>query len=367
MERVAVSEKGVGNTLLAQFGDPRKPVLRHGGTMTKSNYPHLREAQRIVWRPECTLSHLARHICAYLLNRMNEDYDGAYPSIARICADTGMGRDSVIRYTQEAVDSGILSRKPGRKGMYRYRLTSMEDIARALDMKLEEWAKEFWEQKRAALLNGRQERPVDGTDRSATPTATGRRDRPVPVDGVDPERPRRKGQGKGRGDAHGAPTPDTPAPVDSDATLRDAAETTPLPPSEDELQGQVAGIAWAEPGEVPERWEWPVHVDTLGRVRFVFSKAGRKAYAELMGAGFTPADIVRAQQTCSPRLSKVSGFRTGSAATAVQAMGVVLSACRFSQEERTKREGWAKPKPKSFAGPTDYRQRDAVLVGSRFK
>lgn len=333
---------------------------------TKSNYPHLREAQRIVWRPECTLSTTARHICAYLLNRMNEDYDGAYPSIARICSDTGLGRDSVIRYTQEAVDSGILTRKPGRKGMYRYRLTSMEDIAKALDMKLEEWAREFWEEKRAALLNGRQDRPVDGADRSAGSTGTGRQDRLVPVGSVDPERHRGKAPRKGRGTPHGAPTPEAgglqPGVADAEGASSDAAETSPLPPSEGELQGQQIGVAWAEPAGVPERWGWPVHADSLGRVCFVYSQVGRKAYAELMAAGFAPEDILRAQQTCLPRLGKVAGFKTGTASTAALAMGVVLSACRYAQEERKKREGWSKPK----AGQVDYRQRDAVLVGGRF-
>lgn len=110
-----------------------------------------------------------------------------------------------------------------------------------------------------------------------------------------------------------------------------------------------------------------MHTDSLGRVCFVFSKAGRKAYAELMEAGFTPEDIVRAQQTCGPRLAKVPGFQTGPVTKAALAMGVVLSACRYAQEERQKRETWSKPKPKTFSGPTDYRQRDAVLVGSRFK
>jgi Helix-turn-helix domain len=139
--------------------------------LPKSNYPHLREAQRIVWREDCTLSHLARHIAAYLLNRMNEDYDGAYPSVARISADTGLERRSVIRHTQEIIDSGLLARTPGRKGMYTYRLTSMEDLVRALDTKLADWATSYWARHRQAT--GDSQAPVTPSHRCTPVTATG--------------------------------------------------------------------------------------------------------------------------------------------------------------------------------------------------
>jgi predicted transcriptional regulator len=117
----------------------------------KCNYPHLREAQRLIWRPSCTLSHGARHIAAYLLNRMNESYEGARPTVDQIAAETGIERRSVIRYTKEVIDSAILTREPGRKGMYIYRLTDVEQIVSAIDGKLGQWADKFWAAKREQI------------------------------------------------------------------------------------------------------------------------------------------------------------------------------------------------------------------------
>jgi hypothetical protein len=157
---------------------------------------------------------------------------------------------------------------------------------------------------------------------------------------------------------HGAPSSRRGSRKVADATSDgepDAPEATPLPPSAVELPGQPDGVAWTE--LPPADWGWPIHQDSLGRVCFVFNAAGKKAYAELSKAGFASEDIVRAQQTCGPKLERVA--KKGSAQTAALAMSVMLSYCRFAKEKREKN---AKPRSSQI----DYRQRDAILVGGRF-
>jgi hypothetical protein len=164
--------------------------------------------------------------------------------------------------------------------------------------------------------------------------------------------------------AHGAPSAGRRKRKVADETgdAQAVAEgSSPLPPSEGELQGQQIGVAWAEPDEVPERWPWAFHADTMGKVRFVFNATGRKAYAQLLADGFTPEDILRAQQTCWPRVARSVGEkRIGSASKAGLAMSVFVAACTFSRDQRQRRATSRK------AVAIDYAQRDAARVGGRF-
>jgi hypothetical protein len=100
-----------------------------------SNYPHLRQAQRAVWRKASGLSAAARSIGAYLMNRMNDDYTGAFPSAKKIAEDTGYSVDVVYDATAELIASGLFARERGEglRGAYVYRIANFELLAIAIE------------------------------------------------------------------------------------------------------------------------------------------------------------------------------------------------------------------------------------------
>ena len=298
-----------------------------------SNYPHLREAQRVVWRPDCTLSAGARHVAAYLLNRMNENYEGAYPSIKRIVADTGMGRDSVIKYTEEIIEDGFLSRYPlpRRRGMYSYRITSMEDLVNKLDQTLEDWAKEHW----SAKSTGRKDRPVEISDQSKSPTRTGRNPRPEPVGISDTERLSLKAPVK----AQYSPQP-TVADVTSSPPQLVTAET-PLKNLEatglGELQMQEPGVAvpdegipWVAPKDLPAGYAQSVWFNRrLGKLYLVQGELGLAFYRSLRDDGFSPTAI-KAGLTAAG--AKAAGVANGPKARGGALEGLVRQYVGYAQE-----------------------------------
>ena len=304
-----------------------------------SNYPHLREAQRIVWRKDCALSTNARHVFVYLLNRMNEDYTNAYPSIARMVDDLGMGRDSVIRYTEEVVNSRLLEReaKPGCRGRYTYRVASLEALVQLLDKKLEEWAKEFWASQPAI---GRQDRPVGDVDRSGEPTGTGRQDRLVPVDNVDTERLPVKTQVKAK---YSTPTPPhTP-------TKPQTAASTLFPKNPEggaELHmPAISGcdvapdIPWIDPAKLPPRYAQAVYFDAaIGKLYLTDNERGVAFYNSLRSEPYDIAAIKAGISNAGARAPTAAARRGGLEA-------LVRSYCGYAQQKNPAAGGASQAPP----------------------
>lgn len=73
-----------------------------------SNFPHLRLVMRDIYTNPNISKH-ATSVAVYLLHRMQDDYTGAFPSVATICAELKMGRRQVIDATAELEIAGILT------------------------------------------------------------------------------------------------------------------------------------------------------------------------------------------------------------------------------------------------------------------
>jgi hypothetical protein len=315
----------------------------------KSNYPHLREAQRIVWRKDCTLSSGARHVAAYLLNRMNENYDGAFPSVARIGDDLGMSKDTVIRHTQEVVEDGFLSRKAGRKGMYTYRITSMEDLVAKLDTTLEEWAREHWATKQ---LNGQKLPPVAKSDRSEIQTATGQKFRPQPVAKSDPERLSLKAQVKGQ---YSPPpraadsNPSSPQVGMADTSDSESHKVgSELQLHEPEVVVPDEGIPWVETKNLPAGYAQGVFFNRcLGKLYLVQGELGLAFYRSLRDDGFSPAAI-RAGLTAAG--AKAAGVANGPKARGGALQGLVRQYVGYAQEKELQAVARTSGQPGAFQG-----------------
>lgn len=310
-----------------------------------SNYPHLREAQRLVWNEHCTLSAHARTIAAYLLNRMNASYEGAFPSVDRIAVDTGFERKTVIKYTKEIVDSRLLERTAGRKGMYCYRVKDMDKIGEMLDAKLAEYVQRFWQDLgHPEQLTGTPEGPVPPTDRSTACTATGPSQGLQPVPPTYPERLTVKAQVKAQ-----YKTPRKPSrslSKTSEHSLQDNAESLDSGAGS-ELQVQELGVAefgegipWVESGLMPRGYAQPLWFDaTLGKLSLVNDAKGR-AYYQALRDEFP---IWAIQQG----LTAASGKASGAKARAGGLQGLLRQYVGYAMEKQNGRPGATS----AFSGP----------------
>jgi hypothetical protein len=69
------------------------------------------------------------------MNRMKDDYSGAFPSAKKIAEDTGYSVDVVYDATAELIDCGLFARERGEglRGAYVYRITNLELLAIAIE------------------------------------------------------------------------------------------------------------------------------------------------------------------------------------------------------------------------------------------
>jgi hypothetical protein len=69
------------------------------------------------------------------MNRMNDDFTGAFPSAKKIAEDTGYSVDVVYDATAELIVSGLFARERGEglRGAYVYRIAKLELLAIAIE------------------------------------------------------------------------------------------------------------------------------------------------------------------------------------------------------------------------------------------
>ncbi len=206
----------------------------------KSNYPHLRLAQRAVWNDATGLSAPARSVGAYLLNRMSDAYDSAFPSISKIVSDTGFSRATVMRATKELVETGLFERatRPGYRGMHVY---SVNDIG-LLVTKITEYTdaekarksiRPVSQSNRSQGATGITEQPVSQSNRSQRATTTGITQQPVPVSQSDTEEDHRSDHRSdhSRDNGAGSSLPSKYPGANPFETAPATNQETPRPPS----------------------------------------------------------------------------------------------------------------------------------------
>jgi hypothetical protein len=132
---------------------------------SEGNHIHLRQAQRAIWA-DVRLSSSEKHVGIYMLNRMRDDYTGAFPNVQTICTDVGLHRATVLNSLSKLVEIGWFIRRPmGRKRSY-----SVSDIEFMVNLATQHRDAEKVAQDDLSPTKGRPERQVARNDRSSRTT-----------------------------------------------------------------------------------------------------------------------------------------------------------------------------------------------------